>query len=399
MHVSRRLLAVPVAAVLVWSLTACAGESAETPAASAPSSTSAEEAPVVEPAGYELTTDNFADMGAAMLAAESYDMAMTTGTGGITMNATGQARVTDAGAEMTMSMTSDQMPEPMEIRLVGGQMYVNLGEVTGGLFWQIDPTDTSNPMSASFAQSTSQATATESIDALIPALVSVTKSGPAETIDGVDAQPYAVVVDTSKIGGASAEQFAAAEAAGVDFPDRADLHLLGRVRRAPPQAVHGHDGDADGDDVHQLGRGRLHRGAAGRPDHGDADDVAPPRPRFQNDPAPSWPDRSVSGRLRTYSPSTQPCGSASCAALVGPHDPGAYGSGSGRSSPSSGSERLPRRLEPGGGGEQGAVADEHVLQQRRRTAAGTRRARRRTAPGWRSRCRARGTRPASSRSS
>jgi hypothetical protein len=143
---------------------------------------------------------------------------MVTDVAGTSMTSEGQARVTDTGTEMTMTMGSPEMPAPMEIRLVGGQMYINMGELTGGLFWQVDATDTSNPLTASLAQSTSQSSAADSLEALVPALVSVEKSGPEEEIDGVSTQPYDVVVDTSKITGPAAEQFASAAASGVEVP-------------------------------------------------------------------------------------------------------------------------------------------------------------------------------------
>ncbi|WP_210767810.1 hypothetical protein [Cellulomonas humilata] len=217
MRVSRHLLAVPAAAVLAWSLAACGGSA---PAAAPTTSESAsveQEETVAEPAGFELTTENLGDIATAMLAAKTYDTTMVTDVGGASMTAQGQARVTDAGNELTMTMSSAQMAAPMEMRIVGGQMYINMGELTGGLFWQLDPTDTSNPLAASLSQTTG-ATATDSFAEILPALVSVTKSGAPEQIDGVSAQPYDVVVDTSKMAGVSAEQFASAAAAGVEVP-------------------------------------------------------------------------------------------------------------------------------------------------------------------------------------
>ncbi|KRD43415.1 hypothetical protein ASE38_03955 [Cellulomonas sp. Root930] len=217
MRVSRRLLAVPAAAVLAWSLTACGGSAPEAAPSSSASASVEQEETVVEPAGFELTADNLGDIATAMLAAKTYDTTMVTDVAGASMTAQGQARVTDAGNELTMTMSSAQMTAPIEMRIVGGQLYINMGELTGGMFWQLDPTDTSNPLTASLSQTTG-ASATDSLAEILPALVSVTKSGAAEQLDGVSAQPYDVVVDTSKMAGASAEQFAAAAAAGVEVP-------------------------------------------------------------------------------------------------------------------------------------------------------------------------------------
>jgi hypothetical protein len=217
-RVSRRLLAVPAVAVLAWSLTACGGAAPETPAATSDRpAVAATREPVAEPAAFALTATNLPDLTTAMLAAGTYDVAMTTDVGGATMTAQGQARVTDAGTEMVMTMSSAQMAEPMEMRLVGGQMYMNMGQLTGGLFWQLDATDTTNPLSASLSQSTSTSAA-QSLEEILPALAGVTEAGPAEQLDGVSAQPYDVVVDTNKLTGPTADQFAAAAQAGVEVP-------------------------------------------------------------------------------------------------------------------------------------------------------------------------------------
>ena len=101
-------------------------------------SPSATQETVVEPAGFVLTAENLPDIAAAMLAAQTYDTTMVTEVAGASMTAQGQARVSDAGTEMTLSMSSPEMAAPLEIRLVGGQMYINMGGADpGGLFWPL----------------------------------------------------------------------------------------------------------------------------------------------------------------------------------------------------------------------------------------------------------------------
>ncbi|KQR11741.1 hypothetical protein ASF78_10930 [Cellulomonas sp. Leaf334] len=208
----------PAAVVLAWSLTACGGAAPEEPAGLTASPSATEEA-VVEPAGFVLTTDTVDELTGFMVAAQTYDISMLSEAGGSSVTAAGQARVTDAGTEMTMTTGSPDLPAEVEIRLVGGQLYVNLGELTGGLFWQIDASDTSNPMAAAMAQSTSKSSVADSLAALVPAIVSVEPSGSEEQIDGVSTQPYDMVVDTSKLSGPAADDFVAeAAAAGVEIP-------------------------------------------------------------------------------------------------------------------------------------------------------------------------------------
>ena len=110
MRVSRRLLAVPVAAVLAWSLTACAGD-APAPPAGLTASPSATEEPVAEPAGFVLTADTLDDLTGAMLAAQTYDLSMVVGAGPDLDDPQGQARATDAGTELTMTTSgAERLP-------------------------------------------------------------------------------------------------------------------------------------------------------------------------------------------------------------------------------------------------------------------------------------------------
>ena len=221
----------------------------------------------MEPAGFVLTTENLGDLSAAMLAAKTYSTTMVTAVAGTSMTSEGQARVTDAGTEMTMTMGTPEMPSPMgRIRLVGGQMYIDVGTANAeGKFWQIEtpptrPTRSPRPW-RSPRRSPARRTASRRY---IPALVSVEKSGPEEQLDGVGQH-----ADTLRRGGRH-EQDHRGRCGAVRVrrrvrgrDPRADhLHVLDRLRPAAAQACDGHARPADRDDVQQLGWPRDDGGSA-----------------------------------------------------------------------------------------------------------------------------------------
>ena len=215
MRTSRRLLAVPAAVALLVALTACAGASPEpgadvkdTPAATAP----AEQA-------VELTTANFVDtLVSAQKKAGSYDFTMTTTAAGQTMTATGSMHAEGETPAIAMVMSTPEMGSDLEIRFVDGIMYMNLGELTANKFLQIDPTDATNPLAAGMGDMTGSLDPTKSMRAQEAAIMAVTKTGEPEEVDGVMAQPYEVVMDTTKLAKEQRAQFDAAAAAGLEIP-------------------------------------------------------------------------------------------------------------------------------------------------------------------------------------
>jgi len=219
MRSSRRLLAVPAAVTLAWALAACGGGAA--PAAEglspAPVETTSEAAAPETPETAEITAANFVEtIAGAQQSAGSYDFTMTMSAAGQTISATGSAQLTDT-PEVAMSMEYPGAGS-MEMRLVDSVMYMNMGEATGGKFLQIDPTDPSNPLSASFSEMTGDLDPTKGMAGQQAAIVSVEKAGEPEQLDGVAAQPYQVVIDPSKIEGPQRDAIDQAAAAGVALP-------------------------------------------------------------------------------------------------------------------------------------------------------------------------------------
>lgn len=87
----------------------------------------------------------------------------------------------------------------LEMRMVDAVMYMNLGAETDDKFVKVDLRDTSNPIGKAFSQLSDQLDPAKQMKAYEKAVVSYSKKGDAITLDGVKAQPYEIVVDTTKL--------------------------------------------------------------------------------------------------------------------------------------------------------------------------------------------------------
>lgn len=165
-----------------------------------------------------LTADDFMSrIVAAQVAAGSATMTSTTQAGGQTVTTTSDTIIgpTSQNSRVTVgSPTGDSII----VLMVDGAIYVNLGSASENKYVQVDPTDTTGPF-ASLAGAAESADPSQSLRDLEPAVVSVEPSGDPEEIDGVQTQAYDVVIDTTKVGGVTAEQFAAA---GTSVPAEID---------------------------------------------------------------------------------------------------------------------------------------------------------------------------------
>lgn len=217
MRSSRRLLALPATVALAWVLAACGGAS---PAGEDAAPSESVSAPTTaEPETVELTAANLLEtLTAAQENASSFDFTMSMSAAGQVIEASGSAAITGGTQEFAMTMAIPDMGE-MEVRVVDGLVYMNMGEATGGKFLEIDPSDASNPLAASIGDITGDLDPTKGIAGQQAAIVSVTKKGEPAQLDGVEAQPYEVVIDPSKVTGPAADKFAEAEALGVTLPE------------------------------------------------------------------------------------------------------------------------------------------------------------------------------------
>lgn len=216
MRVTRATAVLSLATAAVLGLSACSsdgGDKADRPAASE-ASAPAEDVAEVE-SEFDLTAEDFVDrVTAAAQAAGTVSLAMQTTAMDVTTEANGVVRYVDGGTqEMSMVTTVPEMGT-MDMRVVGGLVYLSMGELTGGKFLQIDPSDSSDPMAAQFEGMAGQLDPTGALSGLRDAIRSVEKGGEPEEVGGALAQPYTVTVDTAAALASQPE----ALAAGASLP-------------------------------------------------------------------------------------------------------------------------------------------------------------------------------------
>lgn len=225
MRIARGVAVLSVASIGVFGLTACSDDSdtskdtttvtdgsatEDTSSDYATTDTSDDSAASSE----DLTTENFAQrITAATIEAGSYSLDMTTDAAGASSTISADVELVDSTTNMAMTM--DAQGVAMEIRIVDAIFYMNLGDLSGGKFVKVDPADPSNPLAGQFDGLESQLDPTKSLEGFEGAFTSVEKVGEPVDVDGVQAQQYTVVVDTTKISGPLADQ---AEAAGSALP-------------------------------------------------------------------------------------------------------------------------------------------------------------------------------------
>jgi hypothetical protein len=221
---------VAAAAAAVLALSACSPSGgSERPRADAPIGTSSAQGQAQAPAQaetptptqatgpVELTAANFVDTLASVPTSTSYDVAATVTADGTQVDETGSIRMAPGDIAFALAMTVPGEDGTLELRRVGGKTYLSVPDVTDGKFVVLDGTAEGNPLASLFSQLEDQLDPAASAKGLASAIVSVEKVGAPTTLDGVSAQQYEVVVDTSEVAGAVGDQLAQA---GAELPDR-----------------------------------------------------------------------------------------------------------------------------------------------------------------------------------
>ncbi len=201
-HRRGRLAAAALAAALV--LGACGGS--DDSASGQKKDEQAAAAADASPAG--LTQETFAEkVAAAQAEAGTSHMTMTVDAAGQKVTAEGDVRIGESPQDTAASLTMDTGElGSMDLVLVDQVMYLNLGELTGGTFTKIDLTDRNSPLAAQYGSLLDQMDPSASIEQLRSALSGFEKSGDPEQIDGVEAQPYRLTVDTTELADAAGQQ-------------------------------------------------------------------------------------------------------------------------------------------------------------------------------------------------
>ena len=169
---------------------------------------------VGESAGTDLTQANFFDeVLAAQAKAGTSHMTMNMEVGGQTVKADGDIEVGKTAADTAMAMTMETGQSgmgPLEMRLVEEVFYLNFGPMTSNKFAKIDLTDENNPIGKQFGDIIGNVDPSQQLREFKGAVKSFEQEGKAIELDGVQATPYVIGIDPSKI--------AAAKQAGGSLP-------------------------------------------------------------------------------------------------------------------------------------------------------------------------------------
>lgn len=149
-----------------------------------------------------LTSANFAEvLAGAQVEAQTAHMTMSIGAGGQKIAAEADVATDPDPDKTAMRMTMDMGGQDLEMILLKGTIYTKAPGMSGGKWMKISLDDAKGAAAESFAQMRDSMDPAKSIESLKAALKTVEKTGETETIDGVEATRYDVVVDTSKIEG------------------------------------------------------------------------------------------------------------------------------------------------------------------------------------------------------
>jgi hypothetical protein len=214
--VRRALAAAAVASLLGAGLAACGDKStsASDAGSSASSSSSSTAAPAGNAqAGQQVAPAQFVstvEKGVAASTTAHMSMSMDLGQMG-RISAQGQVDYTANPPEMAMTMTLPMAgAKQADMRLVGGMLYMSMGQLTGGKFVKIDPNDPSGPLAgAGLGQMLDQMDPAKMLTKLESGISSVTYVG-REDVSGRQLDHYKMSVDTAamlkSMGGAMASQ-------------------------------------------------------------------------------------------------------------------------------------------------------------------------------------------------
>lgn len=158
-------------------------------------------AEVGEKAEIALTADNFiAEITKAQTRARSSHVDMKIDAAGQKVGAAGEVVVGSTAAETRAALKMDMgSTGSFDMRLIDQNFYINLGPLTDNKYSKVDLTDKSNPISAQYSEIIDGLDPAKQIDVFKDAMTSVKSKGKAIELDGVKAQPYEIVLDTSKI--------------------------------------------------------------------------------------------------------------------------------------------------------------------------------------------------------
>lgn len=210
----RTLAALAVSTLALTGLAGCgdSGDGGDDTAVEAAALSGLEEGDAVEPAEF---VDTIQDGVAASSTAE-VSMSMEMGDDA-TFTGDGVVDYTAQTPEMQMTMTIEGGGQDIDydVRMVDEVMYIDMGELTDGKFWKLDPSDPDSPLAQmGLDKVLDQSDPIGAVTRMEPAIESVTYAGD-EDVDGRDLDHYEMTVDLAT----------ATEALGSDLPAQVQSRL------------------------------------------------------------------------------------------------------------------------------------------------------------------------------
>lgn len=142
-----------------------------------------------------MTADDFSQrISDAQAKAGSTHFTQSMEAAGQKIEVTGDMIVSDDPSKVRMVMNM----QGVEIRVVDGAMFMNMGELTGNKFYQPSMED-GNPIAEQLNSSIDQANVAKQMETLQAALKDFKAEEGAETIDGVETTKYTLVLDTQTL--------------------------------------------------------------------------------------------------------------------------------------------------------------------------------------------------------
>lgn len=194
------LAAMATVAVLVVGLSACSSDDDKKASSETSASPSSGSSPVSAEEAAMFTT--VAD---AQAEAGSTHVVMVLGAAGQEVKAAGDLVLGQKADSPEMSVDVEMAGNKeysLSMILLDRALFVNLGQMTGGKYGEIDLADKADESIAiQFTPLAEQLDPVKQLKRLVPALKSVEKKGEPTTIDGVRTEPYEVTVEAKKMSG------------------------------------------------------------------------------------------------------------------------------------------------------------------------------------------------------
>ena len=211
----RSLAAAALAPLLVAGLAACgdddSGSEAKDPAAAAAVLTGLQKGDEVDPGDFVDTVSD------GVKASTTAHMTMTTKLGSLgEMSGEGDLDYTADPPELAMTMDLPMAGgTKTEMRYVDGIFYMSMGDLSGGKFWKLDPSDSDGPL-GDMGSMLDQVDPMGTLEKLEPAIDTVTYAGD-DDVDGQSLDHYELTIDPADL------------AKSMDLPDAAKSQLPGKI--------------------------------------------------------------------------------------------------------------------------------------------------------------------------